>query len=297
MSFRSGFVTIVGRPNSGKSTLLNGLTGEKIAIVSNKPQTTRTRVLSILTDDDSQIVFVDTPGVHNPKTRLGEYMNKVVTDSVSDVDCVLFVAEANEKLLQSEKDMITDLFNKKLPVILILNKVDTVTDKEMLLSQIEDASSLGEYKAIIPISALKKDGTAAVLKEIRALLPEGPMYYPDDMITDQTEREMVCEIIREKMLRLLDKEVPHGIAVEIESMKEGDELTTIGAVIYCEKASHKGIIIGKNGQMLKRIGSYARQDIERLLDKKVFLELWVKVKEDWRNSAFMLKEFGYKNED
>lgn len=292
-NFKSGFVTIIGRPNVGKSTLLNALTGEKIAIVSNKPQTTRGKVLTILTDESSQIIFVDTPGVHTPKTKLGEYMNKVVTDSVDGVDAVLFVTEAGQKLTGSEKEIITDLFNKQLPVILIINKADALNNKEYMLSQIADASSVGEFKAVIPISALRKDGIKQVLDEIKALLPNGPMYYPEDMITDQTEREIVAEIIREKMLRLLDKEVPHGTAVEIESMKEGESLTKIGAVIYCEKASHKGIIIGKGGEMLKRIGSYARTDIEKLLNKKVFLELWVKVKEDWRNSNFLLKEFGY----
>ncbi len=296
-NFKSGFVTIIGRPNVGKSTLLNALTGEKIAIVSNKPQTTRNKVLTILTDDSSQIIFVDTPGVHTPRTKLGEYMNKVVTNSSEGVDAVLFVTEAGHKLLNSEKEILADLFQKKIPVILIINKADTVKNKEDMLSQIEDAASLGEFKAIVPISALKKDGIKLVLSEIKNLLPEGPMYYPDDMITDQTEREIVAEIIREKMLRLLDKEVPHGTAVEIEYMKEGDSLTKIGAVIFCEKASHKGIIIGKGGEMLKKIGSYSRSDIEKLLDKKVFLELWVKVKEDWRNSNFLLKEFGYQESE
>ncbi|MBQ6796184.1 MAG: GTPase Era [Clostridia bacterium] len=292
-NFKSGFITIIGRPNVGKSTLLNALTGEKIAIVSNKPQTTRNKVLTILTDDDSQIIFVDTPGVHAPRTKLGEYMNRVVTDSIDGVDAVLFVTEATSKLQNNEKEILEGLFSKKIPVILIINKADAVKNKEDMLSVIQDATAVGEFAAIVPISALKKDGVKAVLEEIKKLLPLGPMYYPDDMITDQTEREIVSEIIREKMLRLLDKEVPHGTAVEIEYMKEGDTLTKIGAVIYCEKASHKGIIIGKGGEMLKRIGSYSRTDIEKLLDKKVFLELWVKVKEDWRNSNFLLKEFGY----
>lgn len=296
-NFKSGFVTIVGRPNVGKSTLLNSLTGEKIAIVSNKPQTTRSKVLTILTDDSSQIVFVDTPGVHAPRTKLGEYMNKVVTDSVDSVDAVLFVTEAGQNLQNSEKEMLANLFEKKLPVILVINKADTVKNKEDMLSQIASASEIGTFSAIVPISALRKDGVKLVLDEIKKLLPFGPMYYPEDMITDQTEREIVSEIIREKMLRLLDKEVPHGTAVEIEYMKEGETITKIGAVIYCEKASHKGIIIGKGGEMLKRIGSYARGDIEKLLDKKVFLELWVKVKEDWRNSNFLLNEFGYKDSE
>lgn len=296
-NFKSGFVTIVGRPNVGKSTLLNALTGEKIAIVSNKPQTTRSKILTILTDDTSQIVFVDTPGVHSPRTKLGEYMNKVVTSSVDSVDVVLFVTEAGQKLQNSEKEILSSLFAQKLPVILIINKADSVKNKEDILAQIADAASEGNFSAVVPVSALKKDGIGLVLDEIKRLLPEGPMYYPEDMITDQTEREIVAEIIREKMLRLLDKEVPHGTAVEIEYMKEGDSLTKIGAVIYCEKASHKGIIIGKGGEMLKRIGSYSRSDIEKLLNTKVFLELWVKVKEDWRNSNFLLKEFGYTEQE
>ncbi len=297
MSFKSGFITIVGRPNVGKSTLLNALTGQKIAIVSNKPQTTRSRIISILTDSDSQIIFVDTPGVHQPRTRLGQYMNKVVINAEDGVDAVLFVTEAGKKLQENEKKILSDIFSKKIPVILIINKADTLKNKEDMLAQIEDASSFGAFSAIVPISALRKDGTALVLSEIKRLIPEGPMYYPEDMVTDQTEREMVSEIIREKMLRLLDKEVPHGTAVEIEYMKEGDSLTKIGAVIYCEKSSHKGIIIGKNGDMLKKIGSYSRSDIERLLDKKVYLELFVKVKEGWRDSNFMLREFGYEDKE
>lgn len=294
--FKSGFITIVGRPNVGKSTLLNALTGEKIAIVSNKPQTTRNKILTILTDDDSQIIFVDTPGVHAPRTKLGEYMNKVVTDAVDGVDAVLFVTEATGKLLNNEKEILEGLFNKKIPVILIINKADTVKNKEDMLSLIADASSVGEFASIIPISALKKDGIKVVLEEIKKIIPEGPMYYPDDMITDQTEREIVAEIIREKMLRLLDKEVPHGTAVEIEYMKEGDSLTKIGAVIFCEKASHKGIIIGKGGAMLKKVSSSARRDMEKFMGTKVFLQTWVKVKENWRDNPAAIQNFGYKAE-
>lgn len=293
MSFKSGFVTIIGRPNVGKSTLLNALTGEKVAIVSSKPQTTRSKILSILTTDSCQIVFVDTPGVHRPRTKLGEYMNKVAASSMEEVDALLFVTEASRGLSEGEKEMLNDIFSKKIPVLLILNKVDELKNKDELLARIAEAAKEGDFKAIIPVSALKKDGISAVLGEIKSLLPEGPMYYPEDMLTDRTEREMVSEIIREKMLRLLDFEVPHGTAVEIESMKEEESITRIGAVIYCEKSSHKGIIIGKGGEMLKRIGSYSRADIEKLLNKKVFLELWVKVKEDWRNSNPMLKELGY----
>lgn len=293
MSFKSGFVTIIGRPNVGKSTLLNALTGEKVAIVSNKPQTTRGKVLSVLTDKDCQIVFVDTPGVHRPRTKLGEYMNSVVASSIEEVDAVLFVTEAPRSLSEGEKELLSDIFSKKIPVILVINKADELKNKDELLVRIAEAAKEGDFKAIVPVSALKKDGISYVLDEIKSLLPEGPMYYPEDTLTDRTEREMVSEIIREKMLRLLDFEVPHGTAVEIESMKEEEGITRIGAVIYCEKSSHKGIIIGKGGEMLKRIGSYSRADIEKLLGKKVFLELWVKVKEDWRNSSSMLRELGY----
>ncbi len=295
--FKSGFITIIGRPNVGKSTLLNALTGEKVAIVSNKPQTTREKILSILTDDESQMIFVDTPGVHRPRNRLGEYMNNVVSDAAQDVDAILFVTEAGRNLTEGEKEILTPLLARRIPVLLIINKSDALKNKEEMLAQIQDASTLGDFAAVIPVSALKKDGTKRILNEIKRLLPEGPMYYPADALTDKTEREMVSEIIREKMLRLLDQEVPHGTAVEIESMKEDTSITRINAVIYCEKSGHKGIIIGKNGETLKRIGSYARADIEKLLGKKVYLELWVKVKEDWRNSDYMLKELGYSQND
>ncbi|MCD8049010.1 MAG: GTPase Era [Clostridia bacterium] len=295
--FKSGFIAIIGRPNVGKSTLLNALTGEKVAIVSNKPQTTREKILSILTDDESQMIFVDTPGVHRPRNRLGEYMNNVVTDAAQDVDAILFVTEAGRNLTDSEKEILTPLLARRIPVLLIINKSDALKNKEEMLAQIQDAASLGDFAAVIPVSALKKDGTKRILNEIKRLLPEGPMYYPADALTDKTEREMVSEIIREKMLRLLDQEVPHGAAVEIEAMKEESSITRINAVIYCEKSGHKGIIIGKNGETLKRIGSYARADIEKLLGKKVYLELWVKVKEDWRNSDYMLKELGYTQKD
>ncbi len=294
-NFKSGFIALAGRPNVGKSTLLNRLTGEKIAIVSNKPQTTRNRILSILTTDEYQMIFVDTPGVHKPRTKLGEFMNNEVTGAILGVDAVILVVEAGKTINATEEKLVNDLFLNKIPVILVINKVDAV-EKEKILPQIEEFSSLGDFKAIVPMSALKGGGEKIVLEEIIKLIPEGPMLYPDDISTDQTVRQMASEIIREKLLRLLDKEVPHGTAVEIEEMKEGETLTKIGAIIYCEKESHKQIIIGKGGEMLKRIGSSARRDIEKLLDTKVYLSLWVKPKTDWRNSNHMLKELGYKEE-
>lgn len=291
-NFKSGFAAIVGRPNSGKSTLLNALTGEKIAIVSDKPQTTRNKILSIKTNDDYQIVFVDTPGVHKPQTRLGEYMNKVVSNAMSDVDVIILVCECGKDIGPQELKIIEGLRN--IPTILALNKADTVT-KESLLPEIAKFSELYDFKAIIPISALKNMGVDIVLTEVLKLLPEGPMYYPKEQLTDQPEKQIVAEIIREKLLKLLDKEIPHGTAVEIDSFKNEGEILKIGATIFCEKDSHKAIIIGKNGEAIKRIGSYARQDLEKFFGKKVFLETWVKVREDWRNKDSLLKNFGYNN--
>lgn len=290
--FRSGFIAIVGRPNVGKSTLMNALTGEKVAIVSRKPQTTRNRILAMDTTDDYQMIFVDTPGVHTPRTRLGEYMNRVVTDSISDVDAAVLVVEAGREVYDLEREILEGI-GTKIPKILVINKVDEV-DKSVILPQIAAFSEICEFAAVVPTSAKRGVGVKALHRELLGFLPEGPLFYPDASYTDQTERQMVSEIIREKMLRLLDKEVPHGTAVEIESMKEDGALWRIGAVIYCEKDSHKPIIIGKKGETLKRIGSYARADIEKLLQSKVFLELWVKVKSDWRNSGTMLKELGYR---
>lgn len=290
--FKSGFVAIVGRPNVGKSTLLNRLSGEKIAIVSSRPQTTRGKILSIVNGESYQAVFVDTPGIHQPRTKLGELMNEAVSEAASDVDAVIMVVEAGRVMQNNEEKIARELFEKGAQVILAINKVDKA-EKEKLLPQIASFDKLGGFRAIIPVSALKGEGVDLVMKEILSLLPEGPRYYPQDMITDQTERQMAAEIVREKLLRLLDKEVPHGIAVEIEEMKDEEALVRIGAVIYCEKESHKQIIIGKGGEMLKRVGSGARGDLEKLLDKKVYLSLWVKVKTDWRNSKFMLKSFGF----
>ena len=294
-NFKSGFAAIVGRPNVGKSTLTNAFIGEKAAIVSNKPQTTRTNLSAIDNGDDYQIVFVDTPGMHSPKTKLGEYMNSVAGSTLSDVDVAILVVEAGKEIYDLEKNVIKNAAAKNIPLILAINKADTV-EKEKLLPQIEAFSREGDFCAIVPISALRKDGVKALRDEILRHFDEGEPFYPTDIYADSTLRDMAAEIIREKILRLLDREVPHGTAVEIETMDEGDTLTKIKAVIYCEKASHKPIIIGKKGEAIKRIGSYARADIEKLLDTQVYLELWVKVREDWRNKGTALKELGYTKE-
>ncbi|MBR5219307.1 MAG: GTPase Era [Clostridia bacterium] len=292
MSFLSGFIAIVGRPNAGKSTLLNKLTGEKIAIISSKPQTTRNKILGILTEDDYQVVFVDTPGIHRAKNRLGEYMNKMVTSAIDEVDAALLIADATREIGTPEELLIKELKDKKIPTVLVINKTDAVA-KETLLPLIEQFTSMHSFESVLLISAKQGDGVAEVMEEIKKYLPEGPMYYPDDMITDKTEREIAAEIVREKLLRLLDKEIPHGTAVETASMKEDDNIIRIEVNIYCEKSTHKAIIIGKNGAMLKRIGSYAREDMEKFFGKKIYLQTWVKVKDDWRNNNFMLKNFGF----
>lgn len=288
---KSGFVSIIGRPNAGKSTLLNALNGEKLAVVSNKPQTTRNTITGIYTDSEKQIVFLDTPGLHKPKTKLGEFMMKEAETAISSVDVVLLVVEQGHSF--DNKAIIEDVKNIGAPVILVINKID-ICEKESILSMIAEYSALMEFAEIIPISAKNKDGIELVMNAITERLEDGPMYFPDDMITDQPEKQIAAEIVREKALWCLDKEVPHGIAVEISSFKEKDNgVLEIGATIYCEKSSHKGIIIGKGGAMLKKIGSLARKDIERFFDQKVFIELWVKVKEGWRDSDFMLRNFGY----
>lgn len=294
--FKSGFAAVIGRPNVGKSTLINALTGQKVAIVSSKPQTTRSNMLAIDNGSDYQLIFTDTPGIHRPRTKLGDFMNESAARAISDVDCAVLVVEAGREVYDIEKEILEGITGKKIPVILVINKSDIVK-KEDILPQIDAFSKLCDFAAVIPISAKRKNNVEAVREEILKLLPFGPMYYPDDIAADRTVRDMCAEIIREKILRLLDREVPHGTAVEIEEMKEGDELTRISAVIYCEKDSHKPIIIGKNGEALKRIGSYARQDIEKLLDCKVFLQLWVKVRPDWRNKASALKELGYSEKE
>jgi GTPase len=296
MSFKSGFVTIIGRPNVGKSTLLNRLTGEKIAIMSDKPQTTRNTIKTVITNAESQIIFIDTPGIHKPKNKLGEFMVSSAERTLNEVDLVLFLVEAmDSEPGGGDQFILNQLKTLKTPVFLVINKIDLL-GKEKILQIIANYSNQMNFAAVIPISALKNEGTDIIIKEIRKLLPEGPKYFPEDMLTDQPEKEIVSEMIREKVLNQLNDEVPHGVGVEVLSFKErqGKDIIDIQATIYCEKDSHKGILIGKEGKMLKRIGSLSRQDIESLLGSKVFLELWVKVKPDWRNSDAMLKTLGYK---
>lgn len=292
--FYSGFVTLVGRPNVGKSTLMNQLIGEKIAIISNKPQTTRNKITSILTKDDFQCIFIDTPGIHKAKHKLGEYMVRAAENTLNEVDAVLMLVEPMQRVLESDRFVMERLKNIKTPVILVINKMDTV-EKAILLKVIDSYSKEMDFREIVPISALKGENTQELMEIIKKYLPEGPKYFPSDMITDQPERQIASEIIREKALQLLQDEIPHGIAVEMMSMKKRSDknLVDVEATIYCEKDSHKGMIIGKQGTMLKKIGSRARNDIERLLGSPIYLQLWVKVKKDWRDSDFLLKNFGY----
>ncbi|MGN0163357.1 MAG: GTPase Era [Candidatus Ornithomonoglobus sp.] len=294
--FKSGFCALIGMPNVGKSTLLNTIAGQKIAIISDKPQTTRNKILAVYSTAHEQIIFTDTPGIHNPHNKLGEYMVKVANESMRDTDVVIFVVDATRGIRDKEREIAENIDKLGIPCVLVINKIDMVK-KEDLLPMIADFSSINEFDDIIPISAKDNDGVDRLLSVIRQYLEEGPMFYDEDMVTDQPEKAIAAEIIREKMLWLLDKEVPHGIAIEITRMKEKDKLTTINATIYCERKSHKGIIIGKNGEMLKKIGTLARGDIEKMLDKKVYLELWVKIKNDWRNSDFLIKNFGYRDDD
>lgn len=293
--FKSGFAAIIGMPNVGKSTLLNAIVGQKIAIISDKPQTTRNKILAIYSTDEEQIIFTDTPGIHKPHNKLGEYMVNVANESMSDTDVLIFVVDASRKIQDIERKIAENIAKIGMPCILVLNKVDLMK-KEDLLPIIADYSSIYDFDSIVPISAKNNDGVDILIHDIEDYLEDGPKFYDSDMITDQPEKQIAAEIIREKMLWLLDKEVPHGIAIEITKMKEKEKITEIYATIYCEKASHKGIVIGKNGDMLKKIGTMARGDIEKMLDKKVYLELWVKVKSDWRNSDFLIKNFGYTNE-
>ena len=293
-AFYSGFVALVGQPNVGKSTLMNYFVGEKISIVSNKPQTTRNRIRSILTGEDYQIVFIDTPGIHKPKNKLGDFMVSSAKFALGEADAVVFMVEPREKISEGDRAIIEGFKSLKCPVFLAVNKVDTV-GKPGLLKIIEAYSTAYGFKGIIPLSAQNGENADALLDALRQVLPEGPMYFPDDQITDQPERQIAAEIIREKALRYLQDEIPHGLAVEIDSMKAKESIVNIGATIFCEKDSHKGIIIGKNGAMLKKIGTAARLDIQRLLGCAVFLELWVKIKKNWRDNDFLLKNFGYKN--
>ncbi len=292
--FYSGFVSLIGRPNVGKSTLINCITGEKIAIISNKPQTTRNKIQAIITRDDFQVIFIDTPGIHNPKSKLGNYMVKSAETTLNEVDILLYLVEPYDKINDMDIEIIKKLSKVKTPVFLIINKIDTI-EKSNILKIIDKYRQLFDFKEIIPISAAKGKNTEELLNTVKNYLPEGPRFFPDDMVTDQPERQIVSELIREKALYLLQDEIPHGIAVEITAMKkrENKELVDIDATLYCERESHKRIIIGKSGSMLKKIGTNARVDIERLLGSPINLQIWVKVKKDWRNSNFLLKNFGY----
>ena len=310
-SYKSGFVTLIGRPNVGKSTLMNHLIGQKIAITSNKPQTTRNRICGIVTRENTQFVFVDTPGLHTPRNRLGEYMtpgihkakNKlgdymvnVAEHTLNEVDVILWLVEPTNYIGAGERHIIEQLKKTQTPVILVINKTDTVK-KEEILTFIDTYRKELDFQEIVPVSALKGDNTDVLIDCIMKYLPYGPAFYDEDTITDQPMRQIVAELIREKALRSLEEEIPHGIAVSIESMKERGRICDIEATIVCERDSHKGIIIGKGGQMLKKIGSTARPEIEELLEMKVNLQLWVKVKKDWRDSDFLLKNFGYNPKD
>ena len=291
---KSGFVTLIGRPNVGKSTLMNHLIGQKIAITSNKPQTTRNRIQTVYTDERGQIVFLDTPGIHKAKNKLGEYMVNVAERTLNEVDVILWLVEPSTFIGAGERHIVEQLKRTKTPVILIINKVDTV-DKKEIIKYMDTYRKVYDFAEIIPVSALRAQNLDTVLDLIFKYLPYGPMFYDEDTITDQPQRQIVAEMIREKALRCLDEEIPHGIAVAIDQMKErkGSGMFDIDATIICERDSHKGIIIGKGGSMLKRIGSEARRDIENMLEAKVNLQLWVKVKKDWRDSDFLMKNFGY----
>ncbi|MCI8974434.1 MAG: GTPase Era [Lachnospiraceae bacterium] len=289
---KSGFAALIGRPNVGKSTLMNCLIGQKIAITSKKPQTTRNRIQTVYTADEGQIVFVDTPGIHKAKNKLGDYMVHVAEHSLREVDVILWLVEPTDYIGAGEQHIIEQLKKVKTPVILVINKIDTVK-KEQLLGYIDLYRKQLDFAEVVPVSALKKDNTEVLIAQIMKYLPYGPAFYDEDTITDQPTRQIVAELIREKVLRSIDEEIPHGVAVTIESMKYGKKLVDINATIICERDSHKGIIIGKGGQMLKKIGSMARAEIEDLLEQHVNLQLWVKVKKDWRDSDFLIKNFGY----
>ena len=293
---KSGFVTFVGRPNVGKSTLMNRLIGQKIAITSNKPQTTRNKIQTVFTDERGQIVFVDTPGIHKAKNKLGEYMVGAAEKTIGEVDVICWLVEPTTFIGAGEQHIIEKLKKVKAPVILVINKVDTIK-KEEILPVIDRYKNEVDFVEIIPVSARNGDNTDDLINAIFQYLPYGPMYYDEDTITDQPERQIVAEMIREKALRCLDDEVPHGIAVCIDSMKYTKSIVNIDATIICERDSHKGIIIGKQGSMLKKIGSTARYEIERLLGCKVNLKLWVKVQKNWRDSDYLMKNFGYREDE
>lgn len=290
---RSAMITICGRPNVGKSTLTNALVGEKVAIVSNKPQTTRNRILAIVARGETQFVLVDTPGFHKPRTRLGDYMVNIVRESVTDVDCVLLMVEPVAAIGPQEQALIDRLRDAGAPAVLLINKIDTV-DKARLLEVMALYSAAYDFSAIIPISAKNGEGLDELFAELEKYAEDGPHLFPDDMITDQPERQICAELVREKLLQCLDKEIPHGTAVEVTRFSERESgIIDLEVTIYCEKDSHKGIIIGKNGSMLKKVGELARVDIEKFMGAKVYLQTWVKVKENWRDSAAQLRNFGY----
>ena len=299
MDRKSAFIAIVGRPNVGKSSLLNKMLGEKIAIVSSKPQTTRTRIMGVLTEENTQLVFIDTPGLHRPRNDLDRYMLKSINESVAGVDMCVLVTEANKKIGEEERQLTEKFRSLGLPAVLVINKIDTIQDKTVLAGQIAEWSAQYDFSAVVPCSAQTGEGLLALKKEMRALAAEGDFLFDEDTLTDQPERVLAAEMIREKLLRLLEREVPHGTAVVVERMKERPEggLIDMDATIFCERDSHKGIIIGKGGAMLKRVGSYARQDMERFFGCKVNLQLWVKVKEDWRNRESLLRSMGYDSSD
>ena len=294
---KSGIITLCGRPNVGKSTLTNALVGEKVAIVTNKPQTTRNRITAILNRGESQFVFVDTPGLHKARTRLGDYMVNVVKESVADVDGVMLLVEPIPNIGAPEQQLIDRIKTLGCPSVLVINKVDTLEHKEKLLEVIQLYTQVHDFTAVVPISAKNGEGVDELLNVLEGFLPQGPQLFPEGMVSDQPERQMMAEILREKLLLCLDKEIPHGTAVEITKFSErDDEVIEVDATIYCEKNSHKGIIIGKGGSMLKKVSSMARQDMERFMGTKVYLQTWVKVKENWRDNINLIHNFGYRDE-
>ena len=294
---KSGIITICGRPNVGKSTLTNALVGEKVAIVTNKPQTTRNRICGVRTRGESQFVFVDTPGLHKARTRLGDYMVNVVKESVADVDAVMLLVEPIPNVGAPEEQLIARIKTLRCPAVLVINKVDTLDKKEKLLEVIQTYEQAHQFQAVVPISAKTGEGVDELLDVLEGYLPQGPQLFPEDMTSDQPERQMMAEILREKLLLCLDKEIPHGTAVEFTRFAErDDEVVEVEATIYCEKNSHKGIIIGKGGSMLKKVSTLARQDMERFMGTKVYLQTWVKVKENWRDNPAAIQNFGYKGD-
>ncbi|MCI8649541.1 MAG: GTPase Era [Anaerotruncus sp.] len=292
---KSAFVAIVGRPNVGKSSLLNALIGEKVAIVSNKPQTTRTRITGVLTQEDMQLVFIDTPGLHKPRTKLSEYMVKQIDDSVADVDVAVLVVEPEGEIQKAEQQLMESFRQQRLPAILAINKIDTLSQKDKLMARILAYTKAFDFAAVVPVSALRGEGVDELLTELQGFVVPSPFFFDSDTLTDQPERLIVAEIVREKLLRNLYDEIPHGTAVTVERMRErnGQELIDIDVEIYCERDSHKGMIIGKGGEMLKKIASQAREDIEKFLACKVNLKCWVKVREDWRNRENVIRSFGF----